>query len=630
MAQKQAPDAPPAQAGFPNALDILMDAPIGIFTSTPEGRFVSVNPAMADMYGYGSAREMIESVTDVAAQIYADPADRHHFFELFDGVDSVKDFEALHRRKDGSTFWASESVNLVRDDKGNITLLHGFITDITARKNAEEAERKSDERFRLMFTNAPMPYQSLDEQGNFLDVNQTFLDVLGYSREELIGRNFGDILHPDWRGHFKENFPKFKAVGEILGVEFEMVKKDGSTILVYFNGKIQRDDQGRFQRTHCIFQDVTDRKRAEEALRESEEMYRGLSEDMPVMVCRFMPDLTLTYVNRAYSDYFGKKPEELHGVSYLTLIPEAEHEAAIAAIAALDSARPFNTYEHEAYTPDGSIRWQRWTDRALFDDQGNIFAYQAVGEDITERKRAEEKIRTINEQLQKANVGKDMLISIIAHDLKSPMSGLVASTEMLSNEPKLLSEKDIRTLSTELHKNAKNTFALLEDLLQWACMSQEGIDFAPEACELDELVDIVLSTAQDLAKAKEIPIRLDLPQCLTVLVDQPMLKTVIRNVLLNAIKFTHRGGEIVIRARQEGRTVTVAIQDNGIGMNQSMLSSILSLEKKKRQLGTEGEKGTGLGLVLCKQFIKQHGGQIWVESEPGKGTTVFFTLPVSD
>ncbi|MBF0228401.1 MAG: PAS domain S-box protein [Desulfamplus sp.] len=130
-------------------------------------------------------------------------------------------------------------------------------------QRAYEALQESEERFKLMFMNAPLPYQSLDENGYILDVNQAYLDVLGYTKEELIGKNFGDILHPDWVDHFKENFPRFKAVGEVLGVEFEMVKKDGSTILVSFNGKIQRDIKNDFQRTHCIFQDITQKKRAE-------------------------------------------------------------------------------------------------------------------------------------------------------------------------------------------------------------------------------------------------------------------------------------------------------------------------------------------------------------------------------
>ncbi len=233
-------------------------------------------------------------------------------------------------------------------------------------------------------------------------------------------------------------------------------------------------------------------------------------------------------------------------------------------------------------------------------------------------------------QTEAANAEKDMLFTIIAHDLRSPMSGLVTSTELLANQPELFSEKDIRTLTMELHKNAKNTFELLEDLLQWARMSQGGMDYAPTPCTLKEMVNMGLSTAQDLARSKAISIRSDIPHDVTVLVDQPMIKTVIRNILFNALKFTPRGGEIFITARQGGRTVTVAIQDNGMGMNGQVQSLIFSQEKGKRQLGTDGEKGTGLGLVLCKQFIEQHGGKIWVESEPGKGTTVFFTLPVSD
>jgi len=153
--------------------------------------------------------------------------------------------------------------------KGSDYIVKKF-NNITERKKIEQSLYESEKRFKLMFMNAPMPYQSLDENGNFLDVNQAYLDVLGYSHEELIGKNFGDILHPDWVDHFKENFPKFKAIGEIVGVEFEMVKKNGTRILVFFNGKIQRDADGIFQRTHCIFQDITEKKQAEAKQKELE------------------------------------------------------------------------------------------------------------------------------------------------------------------------------------------------------------------------------------------------------------------------------------------------------------------------------------------------------------------------
>ncbi|SMP67478.1 Histidine kinase-, DNA gyrase B-, and HSP90-like ATPase [Desulfonatronum zhilinae] len=129
-----------------------------------------------------------------------------------------------------------------------------------------------------------------------------------------------------------------------------------------------------------------------------------------------------------------------------------------------------------------------------------------------------------------------------------------------------------------------------------------------------------------MAKGKDIAVRVDIAQNLRALIDQPMIRTVIRNILLNALKFTPRGGEIVIRAQQTEQHVTMAIQDNGIGMDERVLSSVFALGEAKRRLGTEGESGTGLGLMLCKQFIERHGGLIWIESSLGQGTTVCFTI----
>ncbi|WP_052507245.1 GAF domain-containing sensor histidine kinase [Desulfonatronovibrio magnus] len=236
-------------------------------------------------------------------------------------------------------------------------------------------------------------------------------------------------------------------------------------------------------------------------------------------------------------------------------------------------------------------------------------------------------IKESEEQLKILLTEKDKLFSIIAHDLKSPMAGLVSSTEMLAHQQDIFSQEDIRLLATELHKNARNTFALLEDLLQWARISQGGMDFSPKKCSLYELVRSSLYTAQDVAGRKDIAIKCEIPQDLTVLVDQPMINTVIRNVIFNAVKFTPQGGNISVTARKSGSDVKVYVQDDGIGMDEAIMSKIFSVDKSKRQYGTDGERGTGLGLILCKEFVEKHGGKIWVESEPGKGTKVCFTLP---
>ncbi|WP_319574526.1 PAS domain-containing protein [uncultured Desulfobacter sp.] len=139
-------------------------------------------------------------------------------------------------------------------------------------KHFREALQEKESLFRRLYEKAPLGYQSLDENGHFIVVNQTWLDTLGYTNEDVIGKSFSDFLHPDWRDHFKENFPRFKSIGEVLGVEFEMVKKNGDLILVSFTGKISRDKIGNFQQTHCIFHDITAQKQAEDKLKRIEWM----------------------------------------------------------------------------------------------------------------------------------------------------------------------------------------------------------------------------------------------------------------------------------------------------------------------------------------------------------------------
>ncbi|WP_051617326.1 PAS domain-containing hybrid sensor histidine kinase/response regulator [Desulfonatronovibrio hydrogenovorans] len=377
------------QISFPDSHDILMDAPIGIFTSTPDGRYISVNRALARMYGYDSPEDMIASVKDISGQVYVDPEDRKEFMRLLEDFGEVVNHECRMLRQDGSEFWVSKSARIVKKSKEQV-VYQGFATDITDRKQAEFREHKSEERFRLMFTNAPMPYQSLDEQGNFLDVNQTFLDVLGYTHEELIGKNFGEILHPDWRDHFKENFPRFKAVGEILGVEFELVKKDQSTILAHFNGKIQRDDQGRFQRTHCIFQDVTERKRNEEYLRQVLEATDDGIWDYDLVTGSFA-------CSERFAEMLGYKPEEIKNFGCFceeNIHPQDADNFRSAFEGYISGRLPTYATEFRLKTKQGDYKWIYTRGQALQRDaSGRALRVVGAHTDISKRKQTEDELR---------------------------------------------------------------------------------------------------------------------------------------------------------------------------------------------------------------------------------------------
>ncbi|MFH2044503.1 MAG: PAS domain S-box protein [Pseudomonadota bacterium] len=283
------------------------------------------------------------------------------------------------------------SIFPIWDSNGKITNAVIQHIDITERIRAEEEKRESDERFRLMFMNAPMPYQSLDEKGNFIEVNKALVDILGYTREELIGKNFGDVIHPDWVDHFKENFPRFKAIGEVLGVEFEMVKKDGSTILVSFYGNILKDDQGHFERTQCIFQNITERKQAEEALRISEEGYRSLIENQTDLVCRFSPEGTFTFVNDVYCKLFGKTKDDLIGKKWFPLSLDDDFKEIQGKLLKLSPINPVVNIENRVRSVNGDIHWIQFANKGFFDLNGNMIEIQSVGRDITELKLAEEK-----------------------------------------------------------------------------------------------------------------------------------------------------------------------------------------------------------------------------------------------
>lgn len=244
-----------------------------------------------------------------------------------------------------------------------------------------------------------------------------------------------------------------------------------------------------------------------------------------------------------------------------------------------------------------------------------------------ELKLKNEMITRQNDELIEVNNTKDKFFSIIGHDLRGPLHSLSSFANLLINHTASLSEDEIRTIARDLDKSLKNLYELLENLLGWARSQTGKLEFVPENFNITDIIKENIRLLSKAALNKKIKIELIAEDALEVNADINSVRTIIRNLLSNAIKFTFPSGVISIFADEWKDTIEIGVQDTGVGMSPEVMNKIFDISAKHTSLGTNNEKGTGLGLILCKEFIERNGGKLTVESTPGNGSTFKFTLP---
>lgn len=245
---------------------------------------------------------------------------------------------------------------------------------------------------------------------------------------------------------------------------------------------------------------------------------------------------------------------------------------------------------------------------------------------VTIRKQRQE-LEAQRDQLRTLNAGKDKFFSILAHDVKDPLQHFLSFGKLLEQMLETGEIAKLQTLAGHFRKGAKNLLTLVENLLTWAQLQQGALQPWPQAIALRSFADRNVKLLQSQADQKQITLTNGIPEDWLVTVDVTMIDAVVRNVLANAIKFTNAGGTVMLSATQDAQVVTVTVADTGIGMTPDYLAQLFRIDAKNQRDGTAGEKGTGLGLILCQEFVRKNGGNIWVESAVGAGTTVRFTLP---
>jgi len=251
--------------------------------------------------------------------------------------------------------------------------------------------------------------------------------------------------------------------------------------------------------------------------------------------------------------------------------------------------------------------------------------------------RTQSELKALNDQLEnlvemrtleltKLNLEKDKFFSIISHDLKSPFQGFLGITKAMAENASSFSVEELEKFGSEMYKTAKNLFTLLKNLLEWAQMQNGAMKYEPKEISLAGSITENVTILKKRSEQKGISIRSAVPENLSVYADEQMLNSVLLNLISNAIKFTREDGKITINAKAVDEMIEIAVNDTGVGMPNKTMEKLFKLGEKVGSKGTEGELSTGLGLLLCKEFVEKHGGKIWAESEVGKGSTFYFTL----
>ncbi|HNV50185.1 MAG TPA: PAS domain S-box protein [Bacteroidales bacterium] len=465
----------------------------------------------------------------------------------------------------------------------------------------------------------------MTEWSTITKVNTPLLKIFGYSESEVIGRRVWEFVVPEYREKIKKiSLQKIKQMDN-SPVEVQVLRKNGTRFWAEVRINIFKEEHKIFG----VLSDITNRKAVEKALKESELKYRSVVDTMNEgVVMRDISGKVVTW-NQAAERILDMTSEEMPFFNILAPHWKAVKEDGSAfdinehpAVISLSTGKAVQNVIMGIHTKTGTFRWIRTNSAPVMNNnKSTIKAAVSSFSDITYLKTTENKLREINSI-------KDKLFSIIAHDLKSPYNAQMGFLELLMDADQHHTPEQRKQFIQMLYESTRQSFALLDNLLVWSRNQTGKTPFQPKEFDIVEMIDNAVKIFELSAAVKKIAIKTKIAQSnLIVRADYEMTNTVLHNLLSNAIKFTPSKGTISISCKPAKRNqLTVSVKDTGIGMSEEFVEKLFVSDDIHSTPGTENEKGTGLGLFICKEFVERNGGRIWVKSALGKGTTFFFTI----
>lgn len=487
---------------------------------------------------------------------------------------------------------------------------------------AEEEARINAEKYTALYDFFPSGYFTLQRDGTISELNLMGAKMLGKERANLVNANLNFFLSPPTRPVFDKFLKAIFEKDARQSCEVMLAIDGHPSAFVHLEGMIS-EETGKYLLTAV---DITAYKEGTEKLRQSELRYRRLFESAKdgilildavsgeiIDVNPFLVEL----LGYNYDELLGKELWEIGTFKNIGYSKSAFTELQL---------REYIRYEDmPLVTKTGKAISVEFVSNVYFADHKKVI--QCNIRDITEHKRMDNALKESETRLVELNATKDKFFSIIAHDLRGPFNSIMGFSDLLVERSQEKDYEEFDKFATIILQSSQRAMELITNLLEWSRSKVGRMEFNPENIEIADLIKSVAQLLKDSAQQKSIVLNLEVPEQVTVFVDKAMMGTILRNLVSNAIKFTRPGGEIVISAHPEKDQLIVMVADNGVGIKKEVIDKLFVIDESYSTSGTHGEKGTGLGLILCKEFIEKQGGEIKVESEVGKGSKFYFNIP---
>ncbi|MBD3410872.1 MAG: PAS domain S-box protein [Ignavibacteriales bacterium] len=613
---------------------LFESSPDPIFETDSDGVILAANQTGAKALGYDNPEELIglRSRQFIKTEFIEPIVERMREFKENDNLPVVPFIESVTVRKDGSTFHAASNFQPVRDERGELKSVIIAVRDISEWKDLQRKLEASEKRYRELVETIPYGVFEINLEGVIVYSNKAHHEMHGYEPGELVGKSL-QIFYPDedeWKTQQAYMARMFadKPTPSIFYGNYH--KKNGDRMEAEIAWNYRRDDDGNVIGVVSIVTDVGKRLAARRELHRQKERLDFLANNSPAVIYRIsLPVCLLEGITENVKDLLGFTAAEFYdkpGLWLEKVHPEefGDLQERFKNLAIPDS----HELTYRFRTKSGEYRWIQDRFRTIRGDDGEPTEIIGAMTDAHDRVTAELALKESEKRMRELNATKDKFFSIIAHDLRAPFQGMMSLTEMARALPRTEGANEIRSIASKLKDEAKRANELLENLLAWAKVQTGKIEPAPRRVKIGDAADAAAKPLQQMASEKNVSFSIDADD-IVAFVDLDMLAVVLRNLFSNATKHSPPGGVVSLRASATGGDVKIIVEDEGKGFDERDVHKLFRIDVNPNELRHRDPNGSGLGLILCREFIELNKGTIRAENRDEGGARIVMRLPAA-